>query len=241
MTLYTLVPSDGFLKINDESTNEVNYAGMDPAIHAIQWYGVSGWIEYVFDPINQTKAPNTEIFSMSPYQSYISQAEAIIYARNNPQTYYSTSESNTFQGVTYTLGSPIEVTTPNTPQPPQTTTFVPPTPESFQTLYWYNNAWVISPVDPALSLPQAQARLINTCKTSGAAAVDAQGRIYSMVEFSQAADPLTLPTADYYGVTLGDYQTYIDGEIAAIEAQINAASSTADLYSINPVVDPNPN
>lgn len=241
MAVYTLVPSDNLVLINGEAANDVNFAGINPSIHCVQWYGTIGEVEYVYDPINQTKAPNERIDSMAPYQMYLDQAQTIIYAQNNPVIYYSTSDENFYQGVVYILGSPIVVDTPNTPQPPQTTLSLPPTPESFQELYWYANAWVISSVDPNLSLTAAKNNLIERAKASGAANVDYQARIYSVVNLFAAADVTALDTADYTGLTLGDYQTYIDGEISAFEGQVNSATTVPQLYNLNPEITANPN
>jgi hypothetical protein len=241
MAVYTLVPSDNIVLINGEAANDVSFAGINPSIHCVQWYGTVGEVEYVYDPINQTKAPNERITSMAPYQVYLDQAQTIIYAQNNPVTYYSTSATNTYEGLIYPLGAPIVISTPNTPQPAQTTLSLPPAPESFQTLYWYANAWVISSVDPNLSLPAAKSALIDEARTSGAANVDYQARIYSVVDLFAAADVTALASADYSGLTLGDYQTYIDGEVSSVEAQVNAATTVPALYNLNPEITANPN
>lgn len=241
MAVYTLVPSDNLVLINGDAANDVNFAGINPGIHCIHWYDTVGDVEYVYDPINNTKQPNERITSIAPYQSYIDQAAEIIYAQNNPITYYSTSDTNNYQGLIYPLGATIVIDTPNTAQPPQTTLSVPPTPESFQELYWYANAWVISSVDPNLSLNQAKATLITEAQASGAANVNNQARIYSAVQLFAEADVNALPTADYFSVTLGDYQAFTDAEIASFEAQVNAATSVPQLYNLNPQINANPN
>lgn len=241
MARYTLFPRTGALAINGETAFDVDYTGLNPAVHCIQWYDTVGVVEYVFDPITGEKPLNEEITSITPYQSYIDQAADIIYAANNPAIFYSTVSSNTYQGETYDLGAPIEIYTPDPVQPPNTTTFIPPTPETFQSLFWFANAWVISSVDPTLSLPQAQAYLINQSESSGAANANNEARIYSILELITDPNPGLLPTADYFGVDLATYQTYIDGEVAAITAQVNAATTVPALYNLNPLVDPDPN
>ena len=241
MSRYTLFPGTGALAINGETAFGVDYTGIDPTIHCIQWYNTVGVIEYVSNPVTDVKPLNEEISSMAPYQSYIDQAAAIIYAKNNPAVFYSTITSNVYQGVTYGLGASITIDTPNPVQPPNTTDVVPPTPEPYQSLYWYLNAWVVSSVDPTLSLPQAKASLIDKAKSSGAANADYEARIYSNFQLVTDPNPGILPTADYYAVTLSDYQTYIDGEVASLETQINSASVVSDLYNLNPTIDPDPN
>lgn len=243
MANYTLVPSDNVVVINGVAAFGVDFSGLNPLIHAVQWYGDlnSGYIEYVVtNPVTGQKTPNEEISTFAPYMSYISQAEEIIQARENPTFYYSTVDNNSYQGGLYNLGQTIIVDTPNTAQPPQTTTEVPPTPESFQDLYWFSSQWVISSFDPNLSLLQAQQYLIAEVNSSAASNVNNQARIYSVVQLDQTADILVLPTADYSGIDLGTYQGLMDSEVTSMTNQINAASSQTQLYTFNPNIDPNP-
>jgi hypothetical protein len=241
MAVYTLVPPDNLVLINGNAANGVDFSGMNPGIHCIHWYDTVGEIEYVYDFVTNTKQPNERISSVAPYQSYIDQGQAIINAAQNPVTYYSTVANNTYGGLVYPLGSPIVIDTPNPTQPPSSTSQIPPTPEDFQDLYWYAGAWVISSVDPSLSLSQAKSSLITDAQTSGATNIDEQARIYSMLQLATEGAPLTLPTADYYGVNLGDYQTYIDGEITDFTNQVNACTTVPQLYNLNPQVNSNPN
>jgi hypothetical protein len=85
-----------------------------------------------------------------------------------------------------------------------------------------------------LALPQAKSTLISTVTQGGAAAVNVELGLYSNVQQIEAGSVLTLDALSYPGTTIGEYQTYVDGLVASSTATINAASSTAALYSFNP-------
>ena len=242
-TNYTIVPVDGVVVIDGQAAYGVNMAGIAADVHAIQWYGIrsSGVIEYVGDPITG-QIPTPGSFTNSAiYSAQTDEAEAIIFAADNPVTYYSTVNDNIYAGNVYGLGAPIVISTPDPVQPPETTLTVPPTPETWETLYWYNNAWVVSSVDPTLSLVSAKAALIDDVNISAATAGTYQARAYSTVQLFDAADVSALATADYFSVTLGDYQTYLDGQVVSMTATVNAATTVPALYGFNPNVEPNPN
>lgn len=244
MNRITLFPRDAAAQINTVLASNVDFTGIDPTIHCIQWYGDlgQGTIEYVDDPITGAKPQNDVITDIAPYMSYAEQAVAIINIAENPEVYYATSNGVLFGDVTYALGTMIEIGTLNTLPPPQSTQQVPPTPEDFQELWWYDDAaWVVSPFNPALTLTDAKNFLIEKVQVSGGEQADYQARIYSAYSLVASGDPGALPTADYYGIDLATYQTYIDGEIATMTATINAATNTAQLYSFDWRVEGNPN
>jgi len=242
MARITLFPLDGDASINGKLAQNVDFSGIDPTIHCVQWYDTSGWVEYDADLVTGSKPPNLEISSIAPYQAYVNSAQVIIDAYLNPLIVYSTQNDLLFGDVTYTLGDKIAIYTPN-PQPPaQSTDEDPPTPQDFQQLFWYVDelTWVVSPFDPSLTLPNAKNLLIEKVQTSGAGQVDYQSRIYSMLQMG-ASTAGTLPTTDYSGLDLSGYQTYIDGEVAAMTATINAATTTTQLYTFDWRVEGDPN
>jgi hypothetical protein len=66
----TIVRSDGLVSVNG-----VAYAGLDLSfipvdIHAVQWYGSSGEVEYV-DPMTNRMLANTAIESITAFQQAI--------------------------------------------------------------------------------------------------------------------------------------------------------------------------
>ena len=66
MARITIVPEDGNVLINRE-VRQVDMTGIDPAIHAVQWFGATGEIEY-------TRADgrrNEPISDISPFQVFI--------------------------------------------------------------------------------------------------------------------------------------------------------------------------
>jgi hypothetical protein len=240
MSVITLIPVDSTVVIDDVAAFDVDFTGIDPSIHAVSWYGTQGVVQYIGNPITGEKPPNEVIDSLAPYQSYVSAAQAILYAQDNPVSYWSYVNDLVYQGETYGFGVEVIVTDVGWPQPAQTTPKVPTTPEDFQKLYWYNNNWIVSSFDPTLSLSAAKTYLIQAVQTSAAAAGAAQAAIYSPAQLFAAPSVGDLPTADYFGVTLAQYQTYLDSEVASQTATINAATSNVELYGFNPEVNPAP-
>ena len=241
-TNYTIVPEDGVVVLDGDAAFGVDMTGIPSTVHAIQWKGAqsSGSIEYKVDPeTGELPAPGT-FSSASTYSAQTTEAQAIITAQQNPDTYYSTSDNNTYQGQTYSLGSAIVITTPDTPQPPNTTTDIPPTPESFQQLYWFGDAWVLSSFDPTLSLLSAKTYLDSAIEASSAAQGNNQARIYSSTQLFAAANVSVLPTADYSGTDLGAYQILLDAEVANLKATVAAATTTTALYNFDPTVSVTP-
>ena len=90
---------------------------------------------------------------------------------------------------------------------------------------------------PDLGLAGGQAYLSTAVETSAASAADNEARIYSAVQLFAAPDVTTLPTADYTGVTLGDYQTFLDGQVSTMQAEIAAITDVNYLYDYDPAVD----
>jgi hypothetical protein len=238
MAYITFVPSDSLIIIDSEVATPINFAGIDPLIHAIQWYGTSGWVEFVGDPVANTKPPNELIESLTPYQTYIDQATDIIYWKNNPEVYYCTTAGTIYGGNTYILGQSLTIDTPN--QIPPTTGFTqiqPPTVvDNYAKLYWYSNNWLVSSVDPTLSLVNAQAYLIQELSINSAFQANNEARAYSFVQLFDSADVNLLSTADYSPVTLGDYQTFLDGQVATKTATINSATTVPELYDFDPTI-----
>jgi len=241
MAIVGMIPSDGSVVIDGIAAFGVDFTGIDPSIHAVQWNGVEGFVEPVYDPFSGIKPPNVPITSFAPFQTYYNQAQAIIYAQQNPAYYYSTIDDNYYQGVVYDIGAQIVIFTPNPVQPPYTTITPPPSVDlEYQTLQWTGSTWVVASFTYTESLSQAQSQLISLVQESGAQAVDNEARIYSVIQLLGSASPEDLPTADYLGLTLGGYQTYIDGEVTSKTNEINAATSPADLYDFNPNINPVP-
>jgi hypothetical protein len=241
MARITLFPKDGTGSVDGYLATDVNYTGIDPDIRCVQWYDTIGSVEYISDPITGFTPPNETIESLTPYQPYVDNCVTIIDAYLNPYIVYCTDNGVVYGGLTYDLGAEIVIDTPNPVPPAESTTQVPPTPNSFQQLYWYNSAWVISSFPPDLSLSAAKEVLTEKVNTSASVQVDLQSRTYSVYSLVVSADPGALPTADYYGLDLSTYQGYIDGEVLALTTEINAATTTQQLYNFDWVVEGTPN
>lgn len=240
-TNYTIIPVDTLVIVDGEAATGVSMTGIPADVSVIQWYGASsaGTIEYLPDSSGVIPAPGS-FTDPTDYSTQVTEAEAIIYARNHPVAYYSTINGNVYNGVTYNLGDPIVIYTPATPQPANTTTAVPGTPAAYQTLYYYGGSWVISSVDPSQSLSDAKASLNKEISISAATCGNYQARLYSTYQLLTSGSLGTLPTADYSGYTLSSYQTYLDGEVSTMQTAVNGATTVPDLYTFDPTVNPTP-
>lgn len=235
---YTITPSDGTVVLDEYAAFGVNMYGIPSNVHAIQWSAIKGYglIEPKADPLTGLLGPSIEYTDYGRFQNQLDEAEAIIYAYEHPVTYYSTADNNLYEGITYNIGFQIVITIPNETQPPNTTLLLPPTPEVFQTLYWLNDAWVVSSVNPALNLISAKSYLTNAVLTSVAENVNDQTRVYSNFQMSISADPENLLCADYPTTTLDSYQISETAAGLVIINQIESATVTSDLYDLNPNV-----
>jgi hypothetical protein len=228
-TNYTIVPVDGVVVLDGIAYQPVDMTGIPVTVHALVWNGVTstGQIQYKQLPDGTLPAPGT----FSDPADYFNQTEAC----ESPLVCYSTSASSAYGGKTYAVGQQLTIFTwPNPAVPSGFTADAPPTVPQGQTLNYYSSAWVVSSFDPSLTLPQAKSSLINTVRANGATAVDAEVGLYSAVQLIDAPVVGNLETKTYPGTTLGEYQTYVDGVVSSATATINAAGSTAALYSFNP-------
>ena len=233
MSIIFLNPLRSTVTIDGDLATGVDFTGIDPTIETVSWYDTQGWVNYNYDPNLLVRPAAVLINALVPYQTYIDEATDIIYAAANPVTYYFTQET-TFEGDTYPVGASYDSTTVGWPAPPNTTLIVPPSAETGQTLQWNGSAWVVASFDITSSLPEAKSSLISTTTQYGASAVNTELGLYSNAQQIQAPNVLFLGAINYPGTTIGEYQTYVDGLVASSTATINAATSTAELYSFNP-------
>lgn len=241
MSVISIMVPDEVVVIDREIVSNVSMAGIPPNYHNIQWYETEGWIEYVWNPLDDgPKTPNTPITDLAPFMTQITYAQECITLRENPQFYYATQDAVFSGDIEYGFGVAIPVEVPDWIPPANSTPLVPPTPESFQELYWSGTEWVLSAFPIGLTLPAAQANLITQIQTNGAEAVNYQARIYSTLQLLTETNPGDLLTADYPSMTLDEYQTYINGQVSAKIAEVEAATTVAQLYPYNPEVNPTP-
>jgi len=66
MSRITIVPDDGNVLVDGEA-REIDMTGIDPAIHAVQWFDTAGEIEYT----EADGRRNEQITDISPFQSFI--------------------------------------------------------------------------------------------------------------------------------------------------------------------------
>lgn len=63
----TIIPSDGFVSVDGVGYQDLDLSSVDPSIHAVQFSGAAGWVEYVDTP-EGTKLPNEPIASLVQFQ-----------------------------------------------------------------------------------------------------------------------------------------------------------------------------
>jgi len=237
-TLYSIISSSQSVTVDGSVASGVSMVGIPLNVSAIQWKGniLQGTVEYYVDSSGVLPPPTT-FTDPAIYETYVTEALAIIEAFNNPVLYYFT-EFTTFDGSPYPIGAPYTSFEVGHPAPANTVLTPPPAVASGQTLYWYDSAWVVSSFDPNLTLPGAKTSLISTVTQTGATAVNTELGLYSNVQQIEAGSVLALDTLTYPGTTIGEYQTYVDGLVASSTATINAAVSTTGLYTFNPAEVP---
>lgn len=153
--MITIVPTDSVVVIDGQAAFGVDMSSVNPDIHAIQFNPANskGYIEYKADPETGVIPPHEEINDCDFWEPQISQAQRIIFCKNNPKTFYSTVAP---------LGRPVIVTEEDWPQPPDTTDTEPPTQPAPNTeLYWDgdNFVWSAFPID--LDLAAAKAFMVS--------------------------------------------------------------------------------
>ena len=61
----TIIRHDGFVSVDGHGIGGIDMSGLSPSIHALQWYGQTGEVEYATDRFNE------EISDLSPFQFII--------------------------------------------------------------------------------------------------------------------------------------------------------------------------
>lgn len=74
-----IIRNDNVVIVDGKGAN-VDLSGLPPEIHAIQWYGLAGEIEYAptFTDAGLAKKPNKVIMDFEPYQAYADEALSLI-------------------------------------------------------------------------------------------------------------------------------------------------------------------
>ena len=66
----TIIPTDGYVSVDGLGYADLDLSSVDPSIHAVQFNGAAGWIEFVDAP-DGTKPANQPIDSIAAFQSAI--------------------------------------------------------------------------------------------------------------------------------------------------------------------------
>lgn len=68
----TIIADDSHVYVEEQAL-VVDLTGLDPEIHAVQWYGTVGEVEYRHDHIANVRKPNERITDFAPYQVFVDQ------------------------------------------------------------------------------------------------------------------------------------------------------------------------
>lgn len=244
-----LFPSDTMASVDGQVVFGVDYTGIDPTIHAVQWYDTVGSVEYIADPITGAKPQNLTITSLTEFSTYISQAEEMIYAMNNPLVVYAQYTGVVVDGSTYQVGDEILITTPNPSVPPGTTTIAPPAappsadPElELTSLFWDGSSFQYLYVDPTISLAEGQtaglARMYEIAAYHINAAINASGVTYSPYEVAYSlanaasSSPVTQPADSPDAAAISAEIADIQQSRAACSASIISAISVSQINNL---------
>ncbi len=66
----TIIADDSAVYVEEQAL-VVDLSGLDEDIHAVQWYGTVGEIEYKYDAVANTKKPNVRISGFLPFQIFV--------------------------------------------------------------------------------------------------------------------------------------------------------------------------
>jgi hypothetical protein len=63
----TIIPSDGFVSVDNVGYSDLDLSAIDPSVHAVQWYGVEGEVE-VRNPVTRKMVENRSLTSLDEFQ-----------------------------------------------------------------------------------------------------------------------------------------------------------------------------
>ena len=66
----TIIADDNHVYVEGHA-QLVDLTGLDEDIHAVQWYGTVGEIEFKYHEIENTRAPNQRFDDFSPFQVFV--------------------------------------------------------------------------------------------------------------------------------------------------------------------------
>ena len=159
MTIIVINPLSNQVILDGNSAKGVSMVGVDPSIQTVQFNSYSGLgvVGFLKDGSGQIP-PAEQITSVAPWQAQITEAEEIIYCQQHPKTFYSTVDP---------VGQPVVSTAKGWPQPPDTTTDVPPAQPSTNTvLYWSGTGFVWSAFPYTDSLEEAKSYIVDAINSS---------------------------------------------------------------------------
>lgn len=80
----TIIPSDGFVSVNNNGYSDIDLSSIDPSIHAVQWNNTEGWIEFV-NNLDGTKPANEFINSIELFQPALDAWQVVYDKAHEPQ------------------------------------------------------------------------------------------------------------------------------------------------------------
>ena len=82
MNRVVIVVADKFCSVDGAGYTGVDMSSVGLEIHAVQWFGTQGWIEY--KPVDFVQPPNENITNMDRFEGVLASWESIDYQRKHP-------------------------------------------------------------------------------------------------------------------------------------------------------------
>lgn len=67
----TIIADDNMVIVEEQVALVVDLTGLDEDIHAVQWYGTVGEIEFKYHPIKDRREPNLRFDDFAPFQVFV--------------------------------------------------------------------------------------------------------------------------------------------------------------------------
>lgn len=142
MTIIVINPLANQVILDGDAVEGVSMTGVDPSIQTVQFntYSNSGVVGFLKNASGKVP-PAEQITSVASWQTQIDNATQIIYYRENPKTFYSKVDP---------VGKPVLSTAKGWPQPPNTTSKVPPTQPTPNTVLYWEDSEIVTNSGPVV-------------------------------------------------------------------------------------------
>jgi hypothetical protein len=251
ITNFTIIPVDNVVVFDGIAVHEVPMDGMDPDIHAVQWYGKrkSGTVEY--KTLEDGTLPEPLVFEdPAEFSPFLEVAQEVREIHLNPTVFYAIQDDVVYKNIHYRMGEAMfDTTYPRLKTPPAgfTDKPLPVTAEPSTEFRWqWDEAaqrWIYAAFDIKLGFNDAKAYLTSVVRSQGSRKVNNQCRDYSYYEIGRDSADNLVPADSWQNgyQTVKAYQEAIDALVNPKLETIAKAPDKESLYSFDPAIpEPEP-